>query len=127
VRLAARPGEKVALVALDHQEGPAEVVFVGDLQGPTVVTAHTVDEGGRKRTYLLVHGWLDRAEAGIAAGAKLSAGATLGFARATAGGSLIEVYLEARQVREGSKVDPQRITDAATSAPTDVRNVLPLR
>ncbi len=32
IRLAAaRPGEKVVLLALEHQTGPAEVVFVGDL------------------------------------------------------------------------------------------------
>jgi hypothetical protein len=128
VHLAARAGEKVEALSLDHQEGPAEVVFVGDLFGPTVVTRHVVEEAGRPREYLLFHGRLDRAEHGVAAGAKVEAGAALGYARSDTGGGLIEVYLEARQVREGVKVDgsdPKRLTDAAATVPIDLRNVLP--
>ncbi len=130
IRLAARPGEKVVLLALEHQTGPAEVIFVGDLFGRTVVTAHVLEEGGRKRTLLLFHGGLDHAEAGVVAGAKLEAGAELGAARSDLGGGLIDVYVEAREVREGAKLDaadPKKLTDAAVGVPTDVRNVLPLR
>jgi hypothetical protein len=126
--LAARAGEKVEAIALDHQEGPAEVVFVGDLFGPTVVTRHEVVEAGRTRAYLLFCGRLDRAEPGLAAGAKVEQGATIGFARSETGGGLIEIYLEARQVREGVKIDgsdPKRLTDAAAAVPIDLRNVLP--
>jgi hypothetical protein len=130
VHLAVRAGEKVEAVSLEHQQGPAEVVFVGDLFGPTVVTRHRVEEGGRPREYLLFHGRLDRVEPGLAAGAKVDAGATLGFARSETGGGLIEVYLEARQVREGVKLDgadPKRLTDAAATVPIDLRNVLPMK
>jgi hypothetical protein len=127
VHLAARPGEKVVLLALDRQVGPAEVVFVGDLFGPTVVTRHTVDEGKRTRGYLLFHGRLDRPEAGLAAGAKLEPGAALGYARADNGGGLIEVYLEARELREDGALDAKKLTDAAVALPIDVRDVLPLR
>lgn len=130
VRLAVRPGEKVVLLGLEHQVGPAEVIFAGDLMGRTVVTAHTVDEGPRRRTYLLLHGGLDHAAPDVVQGAKLDAGAVLGFARVESGGRLIEVYLEARQVREGAKLDaadPKRLLDAAVAVPIDVRNVLPLR
>lgn len=127
VHLAARPGEKVVLLSLDHQDGPAEVVLAGDLFGPTVVTRHVVDERGKKQSYLLFHGRLDRPEVGLAAGTKLEPGATLGYARADNGGSLIEVYLEARLLREGVAVDPKKLTDAATAVPIDPRDVLPLR
>jgi hypothetical protein len=130
VRVAARPGEKVLALGLLHQVGPAEVVFVGDLAGGrTVVTAHTVDEGGRQRTYLLVHGSLDRASPEAVQGAKLAAGAVVGFARTENAGRLIEVYVEARELREGRGLDAAaaRPADPAVSVPTDVRNVLPLR
>lgn len=127
VHLAARPGDKVVLVELEHQEGPAEVVLVGELFGPTVVTRHEVAQGGRKRSYLLFHGRLDRAEAGLTVGAKVPADAILGYARADNGGGLIEVYVEARQIREGASLDPRKLTDAATALPIDVRDVLPLR
>jgi hypothetical protein len=127
LHLAARPGEKVVALALDQQDGPAEVVLVGELFGPTVVTRHDVTSGGRTRTYLLFQGRLDRAEAGLAAGAKVVADAILGYARAGNGGGLIEVYVEARLLREGAAVDPRKLTDAATAVPVDVRDVLPLR
>jgi hypothetical protein len=127
--VAARPGEKVLALDLLHQVGPAEVVFVGDLVGRTVVTAHVVDEGGRQRTYLLVHGSLDRASPEAVTGAKLEVGAALGFARGENAGRLVEVYVEARELREGRGIDAvaARPSDPAVSVPTDVRNVLPLR
>jgi hypothetical protein len=129
LRLAARPGEKVTLLALDRQKGPAEVLFADDLDGTTVITAHTVEEGGHSRVYLLVHGGLDHVEPGIAAGAKLEAGAVLGAAPLTAGGALIAITFEARELRDGAKLeaDPKRLTDTSVSVPTDARNVLPLK
>lgn len=130
VRLVVRPGEKVLLVALEHQVGPAEVVYAGDLVGRTVVTAHVVEEGARRRTVLLLHGGLDHAAPGVVQGAKLEAGAELGAARTDLGAGLIDVYLEAREVREGARLDAadsKRLLDGAVGVPTDVRNVLPLR
>jgi len=127
VHLAARPGDKVVLIALDHQQGPAEVVLIGDLFGPTVVTRHEVVEASRKRTYLLFHGRLDRADAALVAGAKLEAGAVLGFARPNNGGGLVEIYFEARQLRDGAALDPKKLTEASVALPVDVRDVLPLR
>ena len=129
VRLAVRPGDKVVLLALEHQVGPAEVVFAGDLFGRTVVTAHVIEEGPRKRTILLFHGGLDQVAPGAIPGARLEAGAELGAARSELGAGLIDVYLEAREVREGAKLDGadgKRLTDPAVGLPTDVRNVLPL-
>lgn len=132
VRLAARPGEKVVLLGLAHQRGPAEVVFVGELFGPTVVTRHEVDEGGRKHGYLLFHGRLDHADAPVVLGARLEAGATLGFARTENGGGLVEIYLEARLLRDGAAGDEKKLTalaalDASVAVPIDLRDVLPRR
>ena len=129
VHLAVRPGEKVVLLDLSQQQGPAEVVLVGELFGTTVVTRHEVDEGGRKRSYLLFHGRLDRAEVSVVRGAKIEAGATLGFARAANGGGLVEIYLEARLLREGAEVDEKKLSglDASMAVPIDLRDVLPLR
>jgi hypothetical protein len=125
VHLAARPGEKIVLLALDQQRGPAEVAFVGDLHGPTVVTRHEIEDGPRKKIMLLFHGRMDRPEPTIAAGQKLEPGATLGFARVDLGGGLIEVYLEARQLREGASLDGKKLDDPGVSLPVDLRDVLP--
>jgi hypothetical protein len=129
IRLAVRPGEPVVVLSLDHQAGPAEVVFAGDLAGRTVVTAHVLEEGTRKRTVLLFHGGLDHASPAAIPGARLEAGATLGAARTELGGGLIDVTLEARELRDGARlenVDAKRLADPAFAVPTDVRNVLPL-
>ena len=131
VEIAATPGEKVTLLALEGQEGLAEVVFAGDRDGAlAVATRHEVREGGELRSYLLIHGGLERLEQSVAEGARLSAGAALGHAPITAGGHLITIGLEARRVRGGATLgtmDEKRLVDSALSVPIDLRNVLPLR
>jgi hypothetical protein len=140
VRVAVRPGERVLLVALDHQVGGAEVVFVGDVFGRTVVTAHRIDVGAspgeapaaehRERTILLFHGGLDHTAAGAVVGAKLDVGDELGTAPSELGAGLLELYVEARELRDDAKLEPltpERLRDPALAVPTDVRNVLPLR
>ena len=131
VEIATTPGEKVALVALDGQESPAEVVFAGDSEGAlAVATLHAVREGGEVRRYLLIHRGLERLEQSVAEGAKIEAGATLGHAPIVNGGRLITINLEARQVRSGAALgtmDEKRLADAAVSVPIDLRNVLPRR
>lgn len=131
VEIAATPGEKVTLVTLEGQEGPAEVVFAGDRDGAlAVATRHDVREGAELRSYVLIHGGLERLEQGLAEGAKLEAGATLGHVPISAGGHLITMNLEARQVRAGAMlgiVDDKRLGDGSVSVPIDLRNVLPRR
>jgi hypothetical protein len=130
IHLAARPSERVLSVKLEGQEGPGEVVLTGELFGFTVVTAHRVREAGQTRTYLLFHGRLERADDGIDPGAHVEAGDTLGFARESERGHIVEIYVEARQVREGVKLDGadgKKLTDASVAIPIDLRNVLPLR
>lgn len=156
LRLAVRPGERVVLLGLEGQVGPAEVIFVGELFGRTVVTAHIVEDGGsgpkavedggsaakpplkagdgpRRRTYLLFHGRLGGTAPAVVRGSRLDPGTELGSAHTDHDGSagLIDIYLEAREVREGAKLDVaadgRRLLDAALAVPTDLRNVLPLR
>jgi hypothetical protein len=132
VELAVTPGEKVTLVALEGQEGQAEVVFAGERGGDLVVaTRHDVREGPDLRSYLLIHGALERLEQGIAEGAHLEPGAALGHAAVVvAGGHLVTITLEARQVRAGAvlgTMDEKRLADSAVSVPIDLRNVLPRR
>jgi hypothetical protein len=132
VDLAVRPAEKVTLVALEGQEGPAEVVFAGERDDALVVaTRHDVREGAELRSYLLIHGALERLEQGVAEGARLTPGATLGYAAVVvAGGHLVTISLEARQVRAGATLgtmDAKRLADSSVSVPIDLRNVLPLR
>lgn len=130
ISIAAARGDRVIALALDGQEGDAEVAFVGELLGITVATAHEVREGERVRTYLVLHGHLDRPGPGIVPGARLKAGDVIGFAGDSGSEGLVRLKLEARQVREGARVagfDAKRIVDGAVTVPCDLRNVLPLR
>lgn len=127
VHLAARPGERVVALVLERQQGPTTVAFAGEIFGPTVVTRHVLDQAGRAQTYLLLHGGLERAAMGIVPGVTLQPGAVLGFARPDNGGALVEIYLEARLLREGAALDDNKPTDPSAALPIDVRDVLPLR
>jgi hypothetical protein len=130
VELAAERGTKVSLVSLDGQTAKARVVGVGRLVGTTVVTAHTVAEGDRTRTYLLVHGRLDAAGPDAAVGAELDPGATVGFVGDSGSPGLVRLYLEARRVREETDIaglELAKLADASVSVPTDLRNVLSRR
>jgi murein DD-endopeptidase MepM/ murein hydrolase activator NlpD len=130
VDLPQRKGTPVTLVSLEHQQGDAEVLYVGPLFGTTVVTRHTLREGGQVRDYVLIFGHLDAASPGMRAGARVRAGDIVGFVGDTGSPDLVHLHLESRRVREG--VDPSRLTpaaliDGASTMPCDPRNVLPLR
>lgn len=130
VDLPQRKGTPVNLVPLEHQQGDAEVLYVGPLFGTTVVTRHTLREGGQVRDYVLIFGHLDAASPGIRPGARLKDGDLVGFVGDTGSPDLVHLHLESRRVREG--VDPARLTpaaliDGASTMPCDPRNVLPLR
>jgi hypothetical protein len=130
VDLVAARGERVEALALDAQEGDAEVVFVGELFGVTVATAHTVHEPGQTRRVLVLYGHLDRPGPGVVPGAHLASGAAVGFAGDSGVPGLVALHLEARQVRSGaslSDLTPTRMADAALTIPCDLRNVLPRR
>jgi murein DD-endopeptidase MepM/ murein hydrolase activator NlpD len=107
---------------------------VGPLFGTTVVTRHTVREGGQLRDYVLLFGHLDSAAAGVAVGRVIKEGEVLGFVGDTGSPELVHLHLEARRVREGLNI-AQRIharsggglLEADATVVCDPRNILPLR
>jgi murein DD-endopeptidase MepM/ murein hydrolase activator NlpD len=122
-------GSPISMIALDHQEGDARVVFVGSLFGNTVITLHTLHEATGPRDYVLVWGHLDAPAPGLEKGRVLREGETLGTVGDSGSPELVHLHLEARRVREGRDamklVGGEAILDA--SIVCDPRNVLPLR
>ncbi len=124
-------GTPVKNVTLEHQEGEAEVLFTGALFGTTVVTRHTLREGGRLRDYVVLFGHLDSIAVGIARGAQVKGGEIVGAVGDTGSPSLVHLHYEVRRVREG--VDVATVVGGApliaesVSVVCDPRNVLPLR
>jgi hypothetical protein len=131
IDLPAKRGTEVHLMALEHQEGDAEVLFVGKLFGNTVITKHTVREGGRLRSYVLLHGHLDAAAPGLSRGqGSLSEGTLLGYVGDSGSEGIVHLHLEARRVRDGvdaAKVVPERLIANEISIVCDPRNVLPMK
>jgi murein DD-endopeptidase MepM/ murein hydrolase activator NlpD len=130
VDLPQKKGTPVALVPLEHQDGDAEVVYVGALFGTTVVTRHTVREGGQLRDYVLLYGHLDAPAPGLAAGAHVHEGEVLGFVGDTGSPELVHLHLEARRVRDGvdaAKLGPAALVANENTVVCDPRNVLPLK
>jgi murein DD-endopeptidase MepM/ murein hydrolase activator NlpD len=130
VDLVQRKGTPITMVPLEHQEGDAEVVFVGALFGTTVITRHTLREGGQLRDYVLLFGHLDAPAPGLTTGARLRAGDPVGFVGDTGSPELVHLHLEARRVRTGvdvGKLPPAAMIDNESTVVCDPRNVLPLR
>ena len=118
----------IALVALEHQEGPAEVVYVGPLFGTTVVTRHTVREAGRLRDYLLLFGHMDSTSPGIRPGALVAEGDVIGSVGDSGSPGRVHLHLEARRLRDGidaAKLAPSALANSSSSIVCDPRNVLP--
>jgi murein DD-endopeptidase MepM/ murein hydrolase activator NlpD len=126
-------GTPVTLVPLEHQTEDADVVYAGPLFGTTVITRHTLREGGQLREYLLVFGHLEAAAPGAAAGARLREGDLVGFVGDSGSPGIVHLHLEARRVREGidvaklAKTGPATIMANESSVVCDPRNILPLR
>ncbi len=133
VDLPQKKGTPITMVPLEHQVGDAEVVYVGPLFGTTVLTRHTLREGGQLRDYLLLFGHLDAPAPGLAAGVHLAQGALVGFVGDTGSPELVHLHLEARRIREGVDIGkvlragPGGLIDNDSSIVCDPRNVLPLR
>jgi murein DD-endopeptidase MepM/ murein hydrolase activator NlpD len=136
VDLPEKKGTPIAMVPLEHQEGDAEVVFVGSLFGTTVITRHALREGGQLRDYVLLFGHLDAPAPGLQVGGHLKEGDLVGFVGDTGSPELVHLHLEARRVRTG--VDVGKLASASwgggaamianeNSVVCDPRNVLPLR
>jgi hypothetical protein len=130
VDLPQRKGMPIPMVPLEHQEGPADVVFVGPLFGTTVITHHTLREGERDREYLLLYGHLDAPAPGIHVGEELKEGDLVGFVGDTSSPELVHLHLEARRVRDGidlKKYTGGQLIQNEVSIVCDPRNVLPLK
>ncbi len=123
-------GTPVRNIALEHQEGDAEVLYTGPLFGTTIVTRHTLREGGRLRDYIVLYGHLDSIAPGVAPGLTLPDGVVVGAVGDTGSPSLVHLHYEVRRVREG--VELARVSAGgqllgdAVSVVCDPRNVLPL-
>lgn len=123
-------GAGVKVVELVGQTKKAEVVGMGELFGRTVVTLHTVSEGGHDRQYLVFHGRLDAFAPDLAPGKELASGDPVGFAGDSGTPGQVHLHLEVRQVRSDLDVRPLelgRLGDQSVSIPCDPRNVFPPR
>ena len=130
IDLAAPRGTEVRAVALEHQEGLAELIFVGKLFGTSVVTKHTLRESGRLRDYIVLYGHLDRPAVGLERGAPVPDGSVVGYVGDTGSEGIVHLHLEVRRVRDGvdlGKTAPERLVANEISIVCDPRNVLPLR
>ena len=130
VDLPRQKGTPIRMLALDRQEGDAEVVYVGPLFGTTIITRHTLREGGQLHDYLLLFGHLDPQIPGVRAGMRMKDGDLVGFVGDTGSPELVHLHLEARRVRTGEdvmKLSPSALIANAHTIVCDPRNVLPLR
>lgn len=122
-----RRGE-VRTIPLEHQEGHAEVLYVGPLFGNSVVTRHVLRESGQRRDYVVVWGHLEGPAPGLAAGRELKSGELVGFAGDSGSPGVVHLHFEVRRVREG--VDPRglgpgQLVQNSKTVACDPRNVLP--
>jgi murein DD-endopeptidase MepM/ murein hydrolase activator NlpD len=126
-------GTPAHMVALEHQQGDAEVLFVGPLFGTTVITKQTVREGGHLRDYVILFGHLDGVAPGVGPGTILKDGDVVGFVGDTGSPELVHLHWEARRVRDGvdvgakAKLGGGALLAEDVSVVCDPRNVLPLR
>jgi murein DD-endopeptidase MepM/ murein hydrolase activator NlpD len=129
IDLAQKRGTPVLLVALEHQVGDADVLFVGKLFGNSVVTHHALREGGGVRDYLVIHGHLEKPASGLAKGSALPAGAVVGYVGDSGSPGVVHLHLEVRRTREGVSIGalgPGELAHNSKTVACDPRNVLPL-
>lgn len=129
VVVAAKLGAPVRAVGLEGQKGPARLLAVTELVGPTVATVHTTEAHGQNREYLMLTGNLADPLDGKA-GATIEPGTELGRVGDAKSPGEPGLYLEVRRIRAG--VDPtsvpvEALVEAARSVPVDIRNVLPIK
>lgn len=134
IDLSVPSGTPVTVPALEHQQGPAELVYVGQLLGASVVTRHAVREADEERDYIVVLGHLDAApglaDSGARSAIRLHAGQRIGSAVGRGSSGFANVHLEVRRVRRGVDVrglQPSALIHGASTIACDPRNVLPLK
>jgi hypothetical protein len=130
IDLPQRRGAPVTMLRLEHQEGDAQVVYVGPLFGSTVVSRHTLREGGQFRDYLLLFAYLDTQGPWARVGSILKEGDIVGLVGDTGSPHHVHLHLEVRRVRSGVTLDglaPEALIASENSVACDPRNVLPLK
>jgi murein DD-endopeptidase MepM/ murein hydrolase activator NlpD len=123
-------GTSIPMIRLDHQVGDAEVIYVGHFYGNTVITRHTIREGGANHDYVLLFGHLDRPGDDVRRGTHLREGDTVGYVGNSDSPDLVHLHLEARRMREhvdAWRVPYYELLERDRSVVTDPRNVLVLR
>ncbi|MDP9151864.1 MAG: M23 family metallopeptidase [Myxococcota bacterium] len=121
-------GTPVTMVALEHQLGEADVIYVGPLFGTTLITRHPVQEGGQLHDYLILFGHLDATAPGVHPGARVKDGDVVGFVGDTGSPELVHLHLETRRIRAGvdaAGLPPSAMIANENSVVCDPRNVLP--
>jgi hypothetical protein len=132
VDLNAARGTPVSAIALEHQLGDAELVYVGQLFGTTVVTHHSVREAGAIHDYLLILGHLEAPAPGLRENpnAAVREGDLLGFVGDTGSPGSVHLHIEVRRLRDGVEVhhlSPWDMIHTDATIVCDPRNVLPLK
>ncbi|MDP9033506.1 MAG: M23 family metallopeptidase, partial [Myxococcota bacterium] len=123
-------GTPVTMVALEHQRGEAEVIYVGPLFGTTLITRHTIREGGQTHDYLVLFGHLDATVPGVRPGTRVKDGDVVGFVGDTGSPELVHLHLETRRIRAGvdaARLSPSAVIANENSVVCDPRNLLPRR
>jgi murein DD-endopeptidase MepM/ murein hydrolase activator NlpD len=129
VDLPQRKGTPIKSLALEHQEGDADVVYTGPLFGTTVITRHTLRESGKPRDYIVLFGHLESIAGGIVRGQSVKDGDLIGTVGDTGSPELVHLHYEVRRVREG--IDAAKVGGGgmlladSVSVVCDPRNVLP--
>ena len=130
VDIAQKRGTEVRLIALEHQVGDAEVLYVGKLFGNSVVTRHALREAGRLRDYLVIHGHLDGPAPGLTSGQNAREGSLIGFVGDSGSPGDVHLHLEIRRVRDSvdpAKLGPGDLVQNSKTVACDPRNVLPFQ
>jgi murein DD-endopeptidase MepM/ murein hydrolase activator NlpD len=130
VDLAAPVDSLVLMFSLENQVGDAEVLHAGWLFGETVVTRHTVLEGGHKHDYLVLFGHLDVVPPDVRRGRHLRDGDLVGFVGNSGSPDFVHLHLEIRRGRDDTDlwtVPGELLNAREYSVVTDPRNMLPLR
>lgn len=128
LHVAAVRAEPVRAPALTGQLGDADVLYVGDFVGRTVVTLHRTTDAGRARDYLVFFMDLDGVGPNIAEGRTVRSEDILGFVGEGLAPGEPRLLLEVRQVRDdidARPLDVEKMADASASIAVDPRNVFP--
>jgi hypothetical protein len=129
-RFATARGTAVRGVRFEHQEGDAEVLHAGPLDGASgkaIVLLHAVRDAAGLRDYLSIFANLARVEPAVTRGARVRDGEVLGSPNDAAASLSPAVDWEVRRLRAGvaaRSLEPADFVADARTVACDARNVL---